>query len=93
MERDMKKNMIAMLAATVVAATPMLATSAFAQYAMGELTMLEQAANNHFVRLGITQFNMGDLTLSQLAEIKQVLNSNDYNYSDKKFQIEKILNR
>jgi hypothetical protein len=89
----MKKNMIAMLAATVVVATPMLATGAFAQFAMGELNMLEQAANNHFVRLGISQVNMGDLTLSELAEIKQVLNSNDYNDADKKFQIEKILNR
>ena len=89
----MKKNMIAMLAATVVVATPMLTTGAFAQYAMGELNMLEQAANNHFVRLGIESFDMGDLTLSQLAEVKQVLNSNDYNDADKKFQIEKILNR
>ncbi len=53
--------------------------------------MLEHSVNNEFAMLGITDYTMGELTLSQLGAIKAVTQSNDYNQSEKKAQIEKIL--
>jgi hypothetical protein len=55
--------------------------------------MLEQAVHNQFDRLGISDYKMEDLTLGQLAEIKQVVGSNDYGQAEKKTQIMQIIER
>jgi len=85
------KSLVAILAAGMLSVSPLVISGALA---MGnELTMLEDAINRDFAKLGIAKFEMGDLTLSQLAEIKRVLDSNDYSSSERKQQIEVILTR
>ena len=87
----MKRALVAILAAMVVSATPLVAV---AQAPMGtELSMLEQAVHNQFGKLGISEYQMEDLTLGQLAEIKQVVGSSDYGDNEKKNQIMQIIER
>ena len=78
----------AMLVAAAVSVSPF---AAVAQSMDTELTMLEQAVQNAFSRLGVTEYKMEDLTLGQLAEIKAVVGSGDYSEADKKRQIMQII--
>ncbi|MEO0911465.1 MAG: hypothetical protein AAFY59_00525 [Pseudomonadota bacterium] len=85
----MKRTFIALSTATVLAA------AAFAPAAVAmdqELSMLEQAVNNQFGQLGIEDVAMGDLTLGQLALVKNVLESDDTT-ANKKRRIEAIISR
>ena len=85
----MKKTLTVAVASAMLVASPFAATGAFA---MGqELTMLEAAIDNQFNALGITDYQMGELTLSQLSLIRAVLGSSDYSQTEKKQQIEQIL--
>jgi len=86
----MKKTLTAAVAAVMLTAAPF---AAFGQ-TMGEgLSMLEAAIDNQFSALGITDYQMGELTLSQLSTIRSVLSSSDYSQTEKKQQVEAILRR
>ncbi len=85
----MKRNLIALSTAVALSA------AAFAPAAVAmdqELSMLEQAINNSFSQLGIEDVSMGDLTLGQLALVKNVLEGDDTT-SNKKRRIEAIISR
>jgi type II secretory pathway predicted ATPase ExeA len=56
------------------------------------LTMLEQSVTADFKRLGIKDVMMGDLTLSQLALIKAIMDD-DESMGGKKTRIEFVINR
>jgi hypothetical protein len=86
----MKTPLKAILVAAAVSAAPFVAA---AQSMDRELTMLEQAVQNAFTRLGVTEYKMEDLTLGQLAEIKAVVGSGDYSPNEKKLQIMQIIER
>ena len=57
------------------------------------LSMLELAVTNELTRLGIESTDTMELSLSQLAQIRSVFASSDYNRDDKKRQIETIIER
>ncbi len=85
----MKRSLIAL--STVAALT----VTGFAPAAVAmeqELTMLEAAINSSFSQLGLEDINMGDLTLGQLALIKNVVESDD-STTEKRRRIEAILSR
>jgi hypothetical protein len=87
----MKRSILTVCTAAVLAASPLSAVGAFAMDE--ELTMLEHSVNNEFAMLGITDYTMGELTLGQLAAIKAVTQNGDYSSSEKKNQIEVILDK
>ncbi|MEM1266380.1 MAG: hypothetical protein AAGI50_10235 [Pseudomonadota bacterium] len=84
----MKRTLIA-----VTTAAALSFAGATTAVAMGEqLTMLEAAIDSEFQRLGIQDIGMGDLTLGQLALIKNVIESED-NTQEKRRRIMAIVDR
>jgi hypothetical protein len=57
------------------------------------LSMLELAVGNQFTKLGIEGVDPMSLSLSQLAEIKNVVGNSERNSADMKQQVEQILSR
>lgn len=82
------KRTIAALTLFASAAAMAVPASAMEQ----ELSMLEAAVNNSLAGVGVQDVDVMALTVSQLAIIKHVLNSDDSN-SDKARRINAIISR
>ncbi len=86
----MKKFLVAVALATALSAGAASAQSDTAEMTEG-LTMLETGAAKELTKIGITDVDVMDLSLSQLAQIKSVLESSDYNVNEMKNQVMSIV--
>ena len=86
----MKKFFVAVALATALSAGAASAQSDTAEMTEG-LTMLETGAAKELTKIGITDADVMDLSLSQLAQIKSVLESSDYNVNEMKNQVMSIV--
>jgi hypothetical protein len=70
-----------------------LAAPALAQEtSMGEaLSMLEIAAQRELTAIGVTDVDPMSLSLSQLAQIRSIMGSSEYNENEKSNQIKQIV--
>lgn len=79
---------------TALALASALSTTALAQAEPDmdqALSMLELAAQRELRSLGITDVDPMALSLNQLAQIKSVMSSSDYNVNEKSQQIKRIV--
>ncbi|MBA3324852.1 MAG: hypothetical protein H0T41_06155 [Rhodobacteraceae bacterium] len=86
----MKKFLVAVALATALSAGAASAQSDTAEMTEG-LTMLETGAAKELTKIRITDVDVMDLSLSQLAQIKSVLESSDYNVNEMKNQVMSIV--
>ncbi len=88
----MKNFLVAVALATALSAGAASAQSDTAEMTEG-LTMLETGAQKELTKIGLTDVDVMALSLSQLAQIKSVLESSDYDTNEMKNQVSAILAR
>ena len=86
----MKKFLVAVALATALSAGAASAQNDTAEMSEG-LTMLETGAAKELTRIGITDVDVMDLSLNQLAQIKSVLESGDNTANEMKNRVMTIV--
>lgn len=84
----MKRKSIGFLVATLIAASPILATASYAQTT--DIQRIEEEVNADLGMMGISGVDVKMLTLQQLQEIKLV-EGQKVSDAEKKLAVEKIL--
>lgn len=80
------------LAASLLGSPAAAQTSAVGTMEMG-LSMIELAAQRELTRIGMTDVDVGALTVGELSSIHLILSSDDLNDSEQRQQVKSVLEK